>query len=233
MRTNLIAKKCGMSFYIQKDGRKVPATLIHIEPNKIVTVKTMDSDGYQAVQVAVGAQKVRRLKKPLADYALKSNLTNTAKIKNVVDPFKILRELRLEDSFEISQLSDKLELNLIDLGVEAGSFIDVTGITKGKGFAGTVKRHNFQTQHATHGVSLSHRAPGSIGQCQTPGRVFKGKKMSGQMGNVKRTTLALEVLFTETLDDGAGELLMVKGCVPGKPGGYLSIRMTSRKKKQK
>jgi large subunit ribosomal protein L3 len=229
MKTSLIAKKCGMSSYREEEN-VYPITIILVEPNRVVTVKTKEVDGYKAIQVAVGSQNKTRLNKPCREYLLMNKLSDKDKLKNIVEPCKMLRELRLDNAFDLSELKDKKNITVDDLGIEVGNYLDVSGTTKGKGFAGVIKRYNFKMQDATHGNSLSHRAPGSIGQCQTPGRVFKGKKMAGHMGNEKCTVTKLKLLKVVTLKNNEGELLYVKGSVPGKIGGYLTIRRSNRMK---
>jgi len=188
-------------------GESIPVTVIEALPNRISQLKTADRDGYRAVQVTVGARK--------ADRVAKAQLGHFAKAE--VDPGNKLWEFRLADS-EGEDLATGGDIK-VDV-FEDGQRVDVAGTSKGKGFAGAVKRHNFSMQDATHGNSLAHRAPGSIGQNQTPGRVVKGKKMAGQMGNVRRTVPNLEIVRV----DAERNLLLVKGGVPGAPGGYVIVR---------
>jgi large subunit ribosomal protein L3 len=188
------------------DGASVPVTVIQVEPNRVTQVRTAETDGYSAVQVTVGDKKASRLNKPMAGHYAKAG----------VEAGRGLWEFRLDDHG-----GDVPEVGAhIDAGIfEAGQKVDVRGISKGKGFQGGVKRHNFRTQDATHGNSLSHRAPGSIGQCQTPGRVFKGKKMAGHMGAARVTNQNIEVVRVDT----DRNILLVKGAVPGARGGDLVI----------
>jgi large subunit ribosomal protein L3 len=188
-------------------GESIPVTVIEARPNRVTTLRTDERDGYRAVQVTVGARSADRLARAEAGHFA----------KNGVEPGEGLWEFRLEAS-EGEDLAPGAELK-VDL-FEAGQKVNVVGTSKGKGFAGTVKRHNFRTQDATHGNSVSHRVPGSIGQNQTPGRVFKGKRMSGHMGNVQRTAENLEVVRV----DAERNLILVKGAVPGAPSGRVILR---------
>jgi large subunit ribosomal protein L3 len=189
------------------DGESIPVTVIEALPNRIAQVKSEDADGYRAVQVTAGERRPKRTSRPLAGHFGKAS----------VAPGTGLWEFRLYAA-EGDDLAAGSELR-VDV-FQSGQLVDVTGTSKGKGYAGTVKRHNFRMQDATHGNSLAHRAPGSIGQNQTPGRVFKGKKMAGQMGNVRRTVPNLEVVRV----DAERNLLLVKGGVPGAPGGHVIVR---------
>jgi large subunit ribosomal protein L3 len=188
-------------------GDSIPVTVIEALPNRITTVKTPERDGYRAIQVTLGAKRADRLPKPEAGHFAKAG----------VEPGEGLWEFRLVDE-EGADLAPGGELK-VDL-FESGQIVDVIGTSKGKGFAGTVKRHNFRMQDATHGNSVSHRAPGSIGQNQSPGRVFKGKKMSGQLGNVRVTAPNREVVLV----DLERNLLLVKGAVPGAATGRVIVR---------
>ena len=203
----LVGRKCGMTRVFTDDGVSIPVTVIEAEPNRVTQVKSVDRDGYRALQVTAGARRASRLPKPAAGHYAASK----------VEPGDVLTEFRLDDG-NPDELEPGAEIR-VDL-FEAGQKVDVIGTTIGKGFAGTVKRHNFRTQDATHGNSLSHRAPGSIGQNQTPGRVFKGKKMSGHMGNTRCTVQNLEVVRV----DPERNLILVKGAVPGHRGGRVVIR---------
>ena len=207
MAIGLVGRKCGMTRVFTDDGESIPVTVIEALPNRITQLKTPDSDGYRAVQVTVGAVKPSRVSKPVAGHY--------AKVE--VEPGEGLWEFRLADG-EGDELALGGEVK-VDL-FQDGQLVDVSGTSKGKGFAGAVKRHNFRMQDATHGNSLAHRAPGSIGQNQTPGRVFKGKKMAGQMGNVQRTNPNVRVVRV----DPERNLILVKGGVPGAPGGRLLLR---------
>jgi large subunit ribosomal protein L3 len=192
-------------------GESVPVTVIEVPPNRVTSLRTEDRDGYRAVQVTVGARSPARLSKATAGHFA----------KNGVEAGDGLWEFRLAES-EGEALEPGSEIK-VDL-FEAGQRVNVVGTSKGKGYAGTVKRHNFRTQDNTHGNSVSHRAPGSIGQNQTPGRVFKGKKMSGQMGNVRRTAENLEVVRV----DAERNLILVRGAVPGAASGRVIVRPTSK-----
>jgi len=209
MTIGIIGKKCGMTRVFQEDGTSVPVTVIEASPNRVTQVKTLESDGYAAVQVTNGAKRSALINKPLAGHYAKAD----------VIAGRGLWELRLDDvdADERPEVGNDITVEQF----EAGQKVFVTGVSKGKGFAGTVKRHNFHMQDATHGNSLSHRAPGSIGQCQTPGRVFKGKKMAGQMGNVRSTTKNLEIVRV----DSERHLLLIKGAVPGAAGGRVIVRL--------
>ena len=206
MAIGVVGKKSGMTRVFAEDGASVPVTVIEVTPNRVTQVKSVENDGYSAVQVTAGEARQNRVKKPNAGHFAKAN---TAAGNG-------LWEFRLD--------ADNEELTVgAELGVdqfEAGQKIDVRGVSKGKGYAGTIKRWNFRGQDNTHGNSISHRAPGSIGQCQTPGRVFKGKKMAGHLGNVRTTTQNLEVVRV----DADRNLLLVKGAVPGPAGGNVYIR---------
>ncbi len=205
MAIGLVGRKAGMTRVFTEEGNSVPVTVIEADPNRITQIKTADTDGYSAVQVTTGEVKQNRVNKPRAGHFAKAN----------AGAGRGLWEFRAD---ELGELSVGGELTLEQFA--AGEKVDVRGISKGKGYAGTIKRWNFRGQDNTHGNSISHRAPGSIGQCQTPGRVFKGKKMSGHMGNAKVTTQNLEVVQV----DLERNLLLVKGSVPGPAGGDLYIR---------
>ncbi len=207
MTMGLVGRKCGMTRVFTEDGVSIPVTVIEAEPNRVTQVKTVETDGYRALQVTAGAVKASRVSRPRAGHFAKAK----------VEAGDTLTEFRVADD-EAADVEVGAELK-VDL-FEAGQKVDVIGTSIGKGFAGTVKRHNFRTQDATHGNSLSHRAPGSIGQNQTPGRVFKGKKMAGQMGNVRRTAQNLEVVRV----DADRNLILVKGAVPGHKGGRVIVR---------
>ncbi|WP_415882738.1 50S ribosomal protein L3 [Neptuniibacter sp. QD29_5] len=205
MSVGLIGRKAGMTRVFTEDGVSVPVTVIEVEPNRVTAVKTEETDGYQAVQVTTGAKKANRLSKPEAGNFAKAG----------VEAGRGLWEFRLSGGDEVN-VGDELTVARF----EAGQKVDVTGQSKGKGFQGGVKRWNFSMQDATHGNSLSHRAPGSIGQCQTPGRVWKGKKMAGQMGNAQVTVQTLEVVRV----DAERNLLLIKGAVPGATGGDVIVK---------
>ncbi|NVK02035.1 MAG: 50S ribosomal protein L3 [Oceanospirillaceae bacterium] len=205
MSLGLIGRKAGMTRVFTEDGVSVPVTVIEVEPNRVTCVKTIDTDGYAAIQVTTGTKKANRLSKPEAGHFAKAGVEAGAG----------LWEFRANGDEEIN-VGDALTVERF----EAGQKVDVTGQSKGKGFQGGVKRHNFRTQDMTHGNSLSHRAPGSIGQCQTPGRVFKGKRMAGHMGAERSTVQSLEVVRV----DAERNLILVKGAVPGAPGGDVIVK---------
>ena len=207
MTIGIIGRKAGMTRIFTEDGASVPVTVIEVGPNRVTQLKTMEKDGYRALQVTTGKRKASRVSRPMAGHYAKAG----------TEAGHGLWEFRLnEGEGEDIEVGAELNVGLF----EAGQKVDVTGSTIGKGFAGTVKRHNFRMQDATHGNSISHRAPGSIGQCQTPGRVFKGKKMSGHMGNVRRSIQNLEVVRI----DAERNLILLKGAVPGASGGDLIVR---------
>ena len=206
MTMGLVGRKCGMTRVFTEDGISIPVTVIEAQPNRITQVKTVETDGYRALQVTAGNRKASRVSKPEAGHFAKAK----------VEAGDLITEFRLDDADDGEfELGGEFK---VDLFAE-GQKVDVIGTSIGKGYAGTVKRHNFRTQDATHGNSLSHRAPGSIGQNQTPGRVFKGKRMAGHMGNVRRTTQNLEVVRV----DAERNLLLVRGAVPGARGGDVII----------
>jgi large subunit ribosomal protein L3 len=207
MPVSLVGRKCGMTRVFTETGESVPCTVIEVLPNRVTQLKTAETDGYRAVQVTWGARRPQLLTKALAGHFAKAN----------VAPGRGLVEFRLAAN-EGADLKTGAELRA-DL-LKVGEKVDVTGTTIGKGFAGTMKRHNFGGLPATHGVSVSHRSPGSIGQRQTPGRVFKGKRMSGHLGTVRRTTESLKVVEV----DAERNLLLVRGAVPGAEGGNVIIR---------
>jgi len=207
MAMSLVGRKCGMTRVFTDEGNSIPVTVIEAQPNRITQVKTVETDGYRALRVTAGHKKPSHVSKPQAGHFAAAN----------VEAGDLETEFRLAEADAAEfEIGSELRVDFF----EAGQKVDVIGTSIGKGFAGTVKRHNFKTQDATHGNSLSHRAPGSIGQNQTPGRVFKGKKMSGQMGNVRRTVQNLEVVRV----DSERNLLLIKGAVPGHRGGNVIIR---------
>jgi large subunit ribosomal protein L3 len=205
MAIGLVGKKSGMTRIFNEDGVSVPVTVIEAEPNRITQVKSIESDGYVAVQVTTGERRQSRVSKPMAGHFSKAKAGTG----------RGLWEFR---SAEAEELGVGGELTVEQFA--AGQTVDVQGTSKGKGFAGTIKRWNFAGQDNTHGNSISHRAPGSIGQCQTPGRVFKGKKMSGHMGASRVTTQNLEIIKV----DSERNLIMVRGAVPGATGADVFIR---------
>jgi large subunit ribosomal protein L3 len=212
MGIGLIGKKCGMTRMYMEDGSAVALTVVHVDPNRVVQVKTKDVDGYSAVQVTTGSQKRSRLTKAVAGHYAKAG----------VDAGVGLFEIRVPDD-EIGKLIVGSELRA-DL-FEAGAFVDVRGQSIGKGFAGVVKRHNFRTQDATHGNSRSHRAPGAIGQNQSPGRVFKGKRMAGHMGAETVSVQNLKICAV----DAERSLLLIEGAIPGPKGGHVYVRSSVKK----
>jgi len=203
MSLGIIGKKVGMTRVFNDKGESVPVTVINVEPNVVAQVKTIDADGYNAVQVTTGGRKASKVNAPAAGHFKKAG----------VEAGAITREFRTDETFKAG---DTLAITMF----EDGQKVRVTGTSKGKGFQGVIKRYNFQMQDATHGNSLSHRAPGSIGQCQTPGRVFKGKKMSGHMGAERVTTKNLEVVKV----DQENNLILIKGAVPGAKTGTVVVR---------
>jgi len=207
MSIGIIGRKCGMSRVFTEDGVSTPVTLIEATPNRITQIKTVETDGYSAVQVTTGSKRASLLNKPQAGHFAKAK----------VEGGRGLWEFRVADA-DIGgfELGSEIKADIF----EVGQIVDVAGISKGKGFQGTIKRHHFTMGDATHGNSLSHRSPGSIGQRQTPGRVFPGKKMSGHMGNVRRTVQNLVVVKV----DAEKGLLAIKGSVPGAPGGNVIVR---------
>jgi large subunit ribosomal protein L3 len=207
MTIGLMGRKRGMTRVFTDAGESVPVTVIEAMPNRVTQVKGAETDGYRAVQVSFGERKPSRLAKPLTGHYAKAK----------VAPGEALVEFRLADG-EGAELAAGAELK-VDM-FEAGQVVDVTGTTIGKGFAGTMKRHNFAGGPASHGASVFHRAPGSIGQRQTPGRVFPGKRMSGHMGAVRRTTENLRVVRV----DAERNLLLIRGAVPGAAGGQVIVR---------
>ena len=211
MRIGLVGRKCGMSRVFTETGESIPVTLIEASPNRITQVKTRDTDGYTAIQVTAGKKRSALINKPAAGHYAKAN----------VEGGRGLWEFRVEDD-KIGDYSLGAELK-VDIFTE-GQIVDVAGVTKGKGFQGTIKRWNFKMGDATHGNSLSHRSPGSIGQRQTPGRVFPGKKMSGHMGDVNRTAQNLRVVKI----DAERHLIAVRGAVPGANGGDVVIRPAAK-----
>lgn len=205
MTIGIVGRKSGMTRIFTDDGSSIPVTVIEASPNRITQVKNEETDGYCAVQVTVGSRRASRVTKASAGHFAKAETESGSG----------LWELR-NDANEEFAVGGQITVEAF----EAGQIIDVTGSSKGKGFQGVIKRWNFSMQDATHGNSLSHRAPGSIGQCQTPGRVFKGKKMSGHMGAERVTTQNLEIVKV----DVERNLLLIKGAVPGAPGGDVIIR---------
>ncbi len=215
MAIGLIGRKAGMTRIFTDEGTSIPVTVIEVEPNRVSQVCKLEKDGYRAIQVAAGNRKTSQVTKPMAGHYA----------KNGIAAGRVLVEFRLDEGE-----GEGLEAgNSIDVSIfKAGQKVDVRGRTIGRGYSGGIRRHHFSSQRMTHGNSISHRAPGSIGQCQTPGRVFKGKKMAGQHGNENRTQQNLEVVRV----DSERNLILVKGTVPGASGGDL-ILVPSVKQKSK
>jgi large subunit ribosomal protein L3 len=211
MKIGLVGRKIGMTRVFTAEGVSVPVSVVEIQPNRVSQVKTEDIDGYGAVQLTGGTKKANKVNKPLAGHFAKAEIE--------AGDIQVEFHIDSNDTFELGQV-----ISVADV-FTAGQFVDVSGISKGKGFAGTVKRYNFRTQDATHGNSRSHRVPGSIGQNQTPGRVFKGKKMAGHMGNVRCTVQTLELVRVDT----DRNLLLIKGAIPGAPGTRIEVKPAVKK----
>tara|TARA_R110002020_G_scaffold369277_1_gene581016 strand:+ start:617 stop:1264 length:648 start_codon:yes stop_codon:yes gene_type:complete len=207
----IVGRKAGMSRMFTEDGRSIPVTVIEASPNRITQIKTNETDGYTAVQVTAGAKRARLVNKPLSGHFAKAK----------VEAGRGLWEFRIADEDAGNyEVGGEIKADIF----EVGQLVDVAGVTKGKGFQGTIKRYNFKMGDATHGNSLSHRSPGSIGQRQTPGRVFPGKKMAGHMGAERQSMQNLEVVKV----DAERGLIAVKGSVPGAPGGDVVVRPASK-----
>ena len=206
MTIGLVGRKSGMTRVFTEDGASIPVTVVEVSPNRVTQIKETESDGYRAIQVTAGSRKASRVSKSQAGQFAKAG----------VEAGTGLWEFRLEEAEDAPEVGSELTVERF----EPGQKVDVAGRSKGKGFQGGVKRWNFAMQDATHGNSISHRAPGSIGQCQTPGRVWKGKKMAGHMGSANVTTQGLEVVRV----DVERNLLLIKGAVPGAPGGDVIVR---------
>lgn len=211
MAIGLIGRKIGMTRVFTDEGTSIPVTVIEATPNRVSQIKSLERDGYGAVQVTTGERRPSRVTKPAKGHFAKAG----------IEPGRRLKEFRFEEegAADIS-IADELEVALFKVGQK----VDVTGVTRGRGFAGVVRRYGFGGGDASHGNSLSHRSPGSIGQCQTPGRVFKGKKMAGQMGNVRRTVQNLELVRI----DEERHLLLVRGAIPGAPGGDVIVKPAAK-----
>ena len=207
MSIGLVGRKSGMTRVFTEEGNSVPVTVVEAQPNRVAQIKTPETDGYSAIQVTTGSRRASRVSKAAAGHFAKANTVAGDGLWEFRTEGEDTAAIELGGEIKVDQF-------------EAGQKVDVTGTSKGKGFQGGVKRHNFKMQDATHGNSLAHRAPGSIGQCQTPGRVWKGKKMAGQMGNVQKTTQSLEVVRVDTENN----LLLIKGAVPGAPGSSVIVR---------
>ena len=207
MAIGVVGRKAGMTRIFTEDGVSVPVSVVEVLPNRITQIKTTETDGYQAIQVTTGSRRASRVTKPMAGHFAKAG----------VESGRGLWEFR----FDGDEAADMEVGGVINVGMfEAGQKIDVIGRSIGKGFQGGIKRHNFSSQDMSHGNSISHRSNGSIGMCQTPGRVIKGKKMSGQMGNARTTTQSLELV---RVDQERG-LLLIKGAIPGAKGGDVIVR---------
>ena len=211
MSIGVIGRKCGMTRVFSEDGVSIPVTVIQVEPNRITQVKSLQADGYMSVQVTTGTRRTKRVTKAMAGHYAKA----------ATGAGRISREFRLgKDEGADLKAGGEIKADIF----KPGQFVDVTGTSIGKGFAGTIKRHHFTMGDATHGNSLSHRAPGSIGQRQTPGRVFPGKRMSGHLGGARRTAINLMVVQV----NAEKNLLLVKGAVPGSEGGNVIVRPAAR-----
>ena len=213
MTIGIVGKKIGMTRIFTDEGKSLPVTVIEAQPNRVTQIKTIDRDGYLAVQVTKGKTKNTRVNKPSAGLYSKVS----------VEAGEGLWEFRLREN-PSDEIGDALTVEEFSEGQK----VDVRGISKGKGFAGVVKRYNFKTQDMSHGNSVSHRAPGSIGQCQTPGRVFKGKKMAGHMGSARVTTQGLEIVKI----DSENNLILVRGAVPGASGGAVVLLPSVKERKR-
>jgi large subunit ribosomal protein L3 len=207
MTIGIVGRKVGMTRIFTEDGISIPVSVVEVLPNRITQVKTVESDGYQAVQITTGSRRASRVTKPMAGHFAKAG----------VEAGRGLWEFRTEGE-ETAELEVGGEISISMF--EEGQKVDVSGRSIGKGFQGGIKRHHFSMQDATHGNSLSHRSNGSIGMCQTPGRVIKGKKMSGHMGDRKRTTQSLDLVRV----DSERGLLLIKGSIPGSKGGDVIVR---------
>jgi len=213
MSIGVIGRKAGMTRIFTEDGASIPVTVIEVSPNRVTQLKEIGKDGYRAVQVTAGSRRATRVTKPMTGHFAKAG----------VEAGDTLREFRLGED-EGADMAVGAEVG-VDL-FEAGQKVDVRGVTKGRGFAGAIRRHHFSSQDSTHGNSLSHRAPGSIGQNQSPGRVFKGKRMAGHLGNVQRCQQNLEIVRV----DAERSLLLIKGAVPGPAGGRLVVLPSVKQK---
>lgn len=211
MIIGLLGRKIGMTRVFTAEGVSLPVSVVEIQPNRVSQLKTDDTDGYKAIQLTGGSKKASKVSKPMAGHFAKAE----------IEAGDMLIEFKVEnlEQYQLGQV-----ISVADV-FTAGQFVDVSGVSKGKGFAGTVKRYNFRTQDATHGNSRSHRVPGSIGQNQTPGRVFKGKKMAGHMGNVRCTVQSLELVRV----DAERNLLLIKGAIPGAPGIRVEVKPSVKK----
>ena len=206
MSLGLVGRKVGMTRIFAEDGRSIPVTVLDVSDNRVSQIKTSATDGYAAVQIAYGKRRASRITKPVAGHLAKAG----------VEPCRGMKEFRIaEDQLASLNAGDAIGADLFQVGQK----VDVTGVSIGKGFSGVIKRHNFSSQRASHGNSISHNSAGSIGMAQDPGRVFPGKRMAGQYGNVQRTTQGLDIVRV----DGERQLLLVKGAVPGSKGGDVVV----------
>jgi large subunit ribosomal protein L3 len=217
MTISLVGRKCGMTRVFTEDGVSIPVTVLEVLPNRVTQIKTDEIDGYRALQVTTGTRRRTRVTKPAAGHFAKAG----------TEPGKGLWEFRvgLNDNIDSILVGSEIKVDMF----ADGQWVDVTATSKGKGFAGTIKRHHFAAQDATHGNSRSHRVPGSIGQRQSPGKVFKGKKMCGQLGNVRRTVQSQQIVRV----DLERNLVLIKGVVPGAPGGDVIIRPAVKKENKR
>lgn len=213
MTIGLVGKKCGMTRIFTEDGTSVPVTVIEVLPNRVSQIKTPEKDGYPAIQVTVGEIKQSKVNKPQGGHFKAAG----------VRPGRLVKEFSVEDANDIAEITLGSELKVDRF--EVGQYVDVTAKTKGKGFAGVIKRHHFNSQDETHGNSVTTRAPGSIGQRQSPGKVFKGKRMAGHLGDAKRTIMNQKIARI----DPERNLIMVQGSVPGAPNTYVVIRKAVKK----
>jgi large subunit ribosomal protein L3 len=213
MPMGLVGRKCGMTRVFTEDGHSIPVTVIEVMPNRVTQLKTVENEGYRGVQVTSGSKRTSHINKAIAGHFAKAG----------VEAGSVLKEFRLlADELPDVKNGDEFTVEIF----KEGQLIDVRGTSKGKGFQGGVKRHNFKMQDATHGNSLSHRALGSTGQCQTPGRVFKGKKMPGQMGNKQCAVQGQKIVKV----DVDRNLILVKGAIPGAPGGQVIVTVSVKAK---
>lgn len=208
MSLGLIGQKIGMTRVFAENGDSLPVTVVDVSQNRVTQIKTQETDGYSAVQLSFGKKRSVRVNKPLAGHYSKAG----------AEAGSLIKEFRVSSDEDVAHIENG---SIIDIDLfQAGQKVDVSGTTIGKGYAGTIKRHNFSSNRATHGNSKAHRKPGSIGMAQDPGRIFPGKRMSGQMGNVKRTIQNLEIVKV----DKERNLLLIKGAIPGSKGGKVLIR---------
>lgn len=215
MTIGLVGRKCGMTRIFSDNGESIPVTIVEVLPNRVTQVKTLEKDGYLSVQVTVGERRASRVTRPMAQHFAKAN----------VEAGRGLWEFKVDA--ETQEFAPGAEIKADIFAND--QYVDVSGTSKGKGFAGTIKRHNFASQRASHGNSRSHRVPGSIGQNQTPGRVFKGKKMCGHLGNKPCTVQNLKIVRV----DSERNLLLVRGAIPGAPGGDVIVKPAIKKQGNK